>query len=107
MYEAETAAVDPDEPIETTEAAAPTEGAHVEQLVIAADESGDANTPPRGGLPEVGDIRRMFSELKVEPRADGGVRIDASPQAAQTLGALFSGMATLLEQAAREPRVSS
>ena len=75
----------------------------MQQMVTSADETGDA-PPPRQGVPEVAEIRRMFSELQIEPRSDGGVRIDASPRAAQTLGALFSGMASLLERAAMGPQ---
>jgi len=102
MYEAETVEVDPDQSPETSEDEVLADDARVEQLVAVADETDDAVVSPRG-LPEATEIQRLFSELRVEPRADGGVRIDASPQAAQTLGALFSGMATLLHQVAGEP----
>ncbi|MEX1368442.1 MAG: DEAD/DEAH box helicase [Nannocystaceae bacterium] len=102
MYPAQAPAVDPDESSDAGDDELGTEDAHVQQLVSEADEAGDPSAPPKAGLPAVGDIRRMLSELKVEPRADGGVRIDASPEAAQTLGALFTGMAQLLEQAAQE-----
>ena len=99
LYEAEAPVADLDEAIDATAGPVSAEDAHVQQIVAAADEASDvvASSP---GLLDAGDIRRMFSELKIEARADGGVRIDASPRAAQTLGALFSGMASLLERAA-------
>jgi hypothetical protein len=105
LYEAEVvaaAAGDPDESLDAVAGGGPAEDVHVQAVVAAADEAGDVPTAPQG-LPEITDIRRMFSELHIEPRADGGVRIDASPRAAQTLGALFSGMASLLERAAAGP----
>jgi hypothetical protein len=100
LYEVGAAAADPDESLDAGDGR--TEDAHVQQIVAAADEARDTPAAPQG-LPEVAELRRMFSELQIEPRADGGVRIDASPRAAQTLGALFSGMATLLERAAAGP----
>jgi hypothetical protein len=42
----------------------------------------------------------MFAELRVEPEPDCDLHLDASPQAARTQGALFAGMARLLEGAA-------
>ncbi len=54
--------------------------------------------PPGPGADEV---RSMFEQLRVETRDDGGIRLEAPPEAAKTLSALFSGMAALLDDAAR------
>ncbi len=99
LYDAETAPADPDELLDTGDDSDSAQDVHVEQLVTAADETADAS-PASQALLEAVDIRRLFSELEIIPRSDGGIRIDASPRAAQTLGALFSGMASLLERAA-------
>ncbi|MFV8755067.1 DEAD/DEAH box helicase [Nannocystaceae bacterium ST9] len=67
--------------------------------VHAADERGS----DRAGQPTMPDpeqLRGLFSELEITALDDGGVRIHASPRAAQTLGALFAGMADLLAGAA-------
>jgi hypothetical protein len=81
------------------------DGDHVEDLVASADEVADEPAVPRPlpsapGLPDAAQVRQMFAELRVEPKPDGGLHLDASPEAARTLGALFAGMASLLESAA-------
>ena len=40
------------------------------------------------------------SQLRIEHREDGGIRIDAPPEAASALGSLFEGMARILREAA-------
>jgi len=47
------------------------------------------------------DISALFGAVRVARTPDGGLTLDASPQAAASLAALFSGMANLLGQAAR------
>jgi superfamily II DNA or RNA helicase len=74
----------------------------VEQLVRAADERDDpAPSVERtdAALPAPHEIRELFSELDISARDDGGVDIRASARAARTLGALFAGMAELLDRA--------
>ncbi|MEE9384407.1 MAG: DEAD/DEAH box helicase [Nannocystaceae bacterium] len=44
-------------------------------------------------------LRGLISEVRVEPTANGGMRIEASPEAAKTLGTLFAGLAELLATA--------
>jgi superfamily II DNA or RNA helicase len=52
-------------------------------------------------LPSAGEVRDFFSQLQVRREASGNVVIEAPPEAASTLGALFEGMAALLHAAAR------
>jgi len=91
-------------------------------LVAAADEGGGAPAaergpaaaPPagaggmgpapeaeRGRLPPVSELRGWLSQLRVQRRADGGLAIEAPPEAADGLAALFEGMGSLLRQAGR------
>lgn len=64
------------------------------------DETPAPASPGAGSLPEPAAVRSMFDQLRVETRPDGGVRLDAPPEAARTLSALFAGMAKLLEESA-------
>lgn len=45
------------------------------------------------------DVRGVLSQLKIQRRADGGLSIEAPPEAADGLAALFEGMASLMRQA--------
>jgi hypothetical protein len=47
------------------------------------------------------DVARLFSALKVEKTKSGGLRIEAPPEAAATLAAVFQGFAQLLQSAAK------
>jgi hypothetical protein len=49
------------------------------------------------------EVRGLFAQLQVRKGDGGKVVIEAPPEAASTLGALFEGMAALL-QAAAQPR---
>ena len=51
-------------------------------------------------LPAAGDVREFFSQLQVSRAPSGNVIIEAPPEAASTLGALFEGMAALLQSVA-------
>ncbi len=46
--------------------------------------------------PPAGRVRDLFASLSVRPTAGGGVAIEAPPEAAESLAALFEGMASLL-----------
>ena len=78
-------------------------------MLLAADESRDAPEPvePReqagsgDALPAAPEVRRLFSELEIRPTRSGGLRIEASAEAAATLAALFEGMAQMLGRAER------
>ncbi len=97
-------------PAETPAAvAAPEDDAserEIDAVVAAGDESRDAPVEAAPGpapIPSAADIQRMVSGLTVKRAANGGLVIQALPETASTLGALFSGIAALL-QAADAPR---
>ena len=52
-------------------------------------------------LPASGDVRDLFTQLQVRREPNGRVIIEAPGEAAATLGALFEGMAMLLQSLAR------
>ena len=56
--------------------------------------------------PSAGEVREFFSQLQVRREASGKVVIEAPAEAASTLGALFEGMAALLQSVAK-PRIES
>jgi SNF2 family DNA or RNA helicase len=74
----------------------------VEALLTAADESRDAPDAmrPEPPAPWATDVQRLFSGLTVQRTPRGGLVIEAPPETASTLAALFSGMAQLLQAAA-------
>ena len=51
-----------------------------------------------------GDVRQLFSQLQIRREGDGRVVIEAPPEAASTLGALFEGMAALLRSMMTSPK---
>jgi len=78
----------------------------IEAIVAAGDESSDvAGAAARGAepLPSAAEIQRLVSRLTVQRTASGGLVIEAPPETASTLTALFSGMAQLLQAAATPP----
>ena len=52
-------------------------------------------------MPAAAEVRQLFSELDIRPTESGGLRIEASAEAAATLAALFEGMARALGDVAR------
>jgi hypothetical protein len=75
----------------------------VEALVTAGDESRDTLAPAAPEpvpAPWASDVQRLFSGLTVQRTAQGGLVIEAPPEMASTLAALFGGMAQLLQAAA-------
>ncbi len=52
-------------------------------------------------MPSSGDVREFFSQLRVRREVSGHVVIEAPAEAASTLGALFEGMAALLQSVAK------
>jgi hypothetical protein len=88
----------------------------VDAVMAAGDESRDGPPPQRGcrvgdpgpgastpgpePVPSAADIGRLVSGLSVQRTANGGLVIEAPPETASTLAALFSGMAQLLQAAA-------
>ena len=78
----------------------------IEAVVAAGDESGDAAGAATAGpepMPSTAEMQRLMSGLTVERTASGGLVIEAPPETASTLAALFSGMAQLLQAAATPP----
>jgi hypothetical protein len=74
------------EPVEPTTTPAPLETAPARSLAA---------------LPSTAEVRQLFSQLQVRREPSGNVVIEAPPEAASTLGALFESMAVLLHAAAR------
>ncbi len=90
----------------------------VEEMLTAADESRDGvsteadgaeSTEAATGLARAAEfgepspssvVGDLFSQLRIEHREDGGIRIDAPPEAASALGSLFEGMARIMREAA-------
>lgn len=74
----------------------------IEALVTAGDESRDtpAPVPEATPTPSATDVQRLFAGLTVQRTGRGGLVIEAPPETASTLAALFSGMAQLLQIAA-------
>ncbi len=76
----------------------------IDAVMAAGDEAGDARVPAaREPAPFGGDVQTVFSGLKVRRTAQGGLVIEAPPETASTLAALFAGMAQLLHAAAAAP----
>jgi superfamily II DNA or RNA helicase len=74
----------------------------IDAVVAAGDESRDAPGAVIGtkSIPSASQVERLMSGLKVQRTAGGGLVIEAPPETAATLAALFSGMAQLLRCAA-------
>ena len=51
--------------------------------------------------PMPADVATLFESVRVHRRRDGGIRLEAPPEAAAPLVAMFDAMAKLLDQAAR------
>jgi SNF2 family DNA or RNA helicase len=78
----------------------------IDAVVAAGDESLDAPDAAAPGVeprPSAGEIQRLVSGLTVQRTASGGLVIEAPPETASTLAALFSGLAQLLQAAAAPP----
>jgi hypothetical protein len=60
-----------------------------------------APPPPGEAGPASGDIAALFGSVQVRRTASGGLTLEAPPEAAASLAALFEGMAKLLAQSAR------
>jgi hypothetical protein len=78
----------------------------IDAMVAAGDESRDARVPAApepAPPPSAGDVQKLFAGLTVQRTAHGGLVIEAPPETASTLAALFAGMAQLLQAAAPGP----
>jgi SNF2 family DNA or RNA helicase len=74
----------------------------IEAMASAAEECRDRREeePEAPALPAPGEVQKLFSALKVEKTKQGGLVIEAPPEAASTLAAMFSGLAQMLQAAA-------
>jgi hypothetical protein len=75
----------------------------LEAVMVAGDESRDAPdalVPGPATPPSAVDIQRLVSGLTIRRTPAGGLVVEAPPETASTLAALFSGMAQLFQTAA-------
>jgi hypothetical protein len=75
----------------------------LEAVVAAGGESRDAPdtvVPGPATIPSAVDIQRLVSGLTIQRTAAGGLVVEAPPETASTLAALFSAMAQLFQTAA-------
>jgi hypothetical protein len=75
----------------------------VESTVAAGDESRDAAIAAPGTrepLDSAAALQHLIAGVKVQRTASGGLIIEAPPETASTLAALFAGMAELLQAVA-------
>jgi hypothetical protein len=74
---------------------------------VSASDATFPGASPRSREPSIeaagGDVASLFAALTVQRGADGGIRIDAPPQAARALMSLFQGMARLMGTAVEPP----
>jgi hypothetical protein len=68
----------------------------------ATFEDGISTATAVAALPSAGGVREFFAQLQVRRDTGGKVVIEAPAEAATTLGALFEGMAALLQAVARQ-----
>jgi superfamily II DNA or RNA helicase len=91
--------------LETPEEPDPAEEREVERVLEASDETRDAGVeaaPAAAASPE--EVRKLFSSLQVRRSDRGGLVIEAPPETASSLAALFQGMAQMLQSAAAGSR---
>jgi hypothetical protein len=73
----------------------------IDAVMAAGDEARDGRVRAASEpAPSARDVQDLFSGLKVQRTAQGGLMIEAPPETASTLAALFAGMAQLLQAAA-------
>jgi SNF2 family DNA or RNA helicase len=75
----------------------------IEAMASAAEECRDRREeePEAPALPAAGEVQKLFSALNVQRTKQGGLVIEAPPEAASTLAAMFSGLAQMLQAAAK------
>ncbi|MBI2930114.1 MAG: hypothetical protein HYY16_00560, partial [Planctomycetes bacterium] len=86
-------------PTEVPEEPDPTEEREVARVIEASDESRDTRDEPdpAPAAASAEEITRFFSSLQVRRSERGGVVIEAPPETASSLAALFQGMARMLQ----------
>jgi SNF2 family DNA or RNA helicase len=93
--QASTPAADGEAATSAEPAASPT--VPLERGTRSSLEDNIASTTAVAALPSVREVRELFSKLQVRREQSGNVVIEAPVEAASTLGALFEGMAALLQ----------
>jgi len=63
---------------------------------LAPAPSVQAESARAAVLPSATDVKSLFSVLEIRRTERGGISIEAPPEAAATLAALFEGMASML-----------
>jgi superfamily II DNA or RNA helicase len=97
------------EPAPSVEAAESEDGPaerEIDAIVTAGDESQDGPLPAGpepASASSAEDVQKLFSGLTVQRTVHGALVIEAPPETASTLAALFAGMAQLLKTAAAGP----
>ena len=75
-------------------------GPQLEELLESADEAQDTlpaePAPASAVIPTGNELRELISRISVRPREDGGLQVEAPPDAAASLAGLFEGLADLL-----------
>lgn len=82
----------------------------IDEVVAAGDESRDvpgAVTAPTGTVPSADEIQRLVAGLIVQHTTDGRLIVEAPPDTASILAALFSGIAQRLQATAVPTRTDS
>lgn len=84
-------------------------GTETDRSNVGDDHRAAAPSEPsvRAQPPGAEQVRSMFEQLTVQRRDDGGIRLEAPPEAARALSALFAGMSALLDDAATGERPRS
>ncbi len=98
---------DPFEPIleaadESQDVAAEGSVPGVPDVEASPSMDGEMPAPSPRVLPSPGEVRQLFSRLQIRREPDGKVVIEAAPDTASTLAALFEGMAAMLQAASRD-----
>jgi hypothetical protein len=90
-------------PVHTRAVAAPEDDAaerEIDAVVAAGDDPPDAIVSRLTPIPAAVEFQRLISGLTIQRTASGGLIVEAPPETASTLAALFSGMAQLFQAAA-------
>ena len=68
----------------------------VEPAAAMVSDSAGFTSSAVAAMPSAGQVREFFSQLKISRAPSGNIVIEATEESASTLGALFQGMAELL-----------
>ena len=80
-----------------------TQSAALPQAARLGTNRSEDQEPAPGARAPADSIAHLFGQLRVERRPDGGIRLEAPPESAASLVALFEGMAKLVSGSAERP----